>query len=92
MLGRIINLVRLIQIIKVRGNWPLIKKSKKQLLEFILCKNGLNKKPLFFVVPYWFYMLKGLDLLVWRLETFGFLLTSDINKKLNKIQQFKEKP
>jgi len=79
MIKRIINLIKLIQIIKVRGNWSLIKRSKKQLLEFILCKNGLNKKPLILIIPYWFYMLKGLDVLVWRLETFGFLFASNLN-------------
>jgi len=79
MVNRIINLIKLIKIIKARGNWPLIKRSKKQLLEFILCKNGLNKKPLILIIPYWFYMLKGLDVLVWRLETFGFLFTPNLN-------------
>ena len=37
---------------------------------------------------YWFKMLKGLDILVWRLETFGFLfsprLNSDDRKHINK--------
>jgi hypothetical protein len=79
MITRIINLIRLIQIIKARGNWPLIRRSKKQLLEFILCKNGLNKKNLILIIPYWFYMLKGLDVLVWRLETFGFLFAPNLN-------------
>ena len=79
MVNRIINLIKLIQIIKARGNWPLIKRSKKQLLEFILCKNGLNKKSLILIIPYWFYMLKGLDVLVWRLETFGFLFAPNLN-------------
>jgi hypothetical protein len=79
MVHKIINLIKLIQIIKTRGNWPLIKRSKKQLLEFVLCKNGLNKKPLILIIPYWFYMLKGLDVLVWRLETFGFLFASNLN-------------
>lgn len=84
MINRIINLIKLIKIIRERGNWPLIKKSKKQLLEFILCKNGLNQKPLFLIIPYWFYMLKGLDVLVWRLETFGFLFTPNLNNSQQK--------
>ncbi len=84
MVKRIINLIKLIQIIKARGNWPLIRRSKKQLLEFILCKNGLNKKPLIIAIPYWFYMLKGLDVLVWRLETFGFLFASNLNDQQKK--------
>lgn len=79
MIKRIVNLIKLIQIIKERGNWPLIRRSNKQLLEFILCQNGLNKKPLILIIPYWFYMLKGLDVLVWRLETFGFLFASNLN-------------
>ncbi len=84
MINRLLNLFKLIQILKVRGNWLLIRRSKKQLLEFILCKNGLNKKPLIQVIPYWFYMLKGLDALVWRLETFGFLFATNLNEPQKK--------
>ena len=29
---------------------------------------------------YWFHMLKGLDILVWRLETFGFLFSERLNE------------
>ena len=84
MITRIINLIKLIQIIKARGNWPLIRRSKKQLFEFILCENGLNKKPLILIIPYWIYMLKGLDVLVWRLETFGFLFASNLKEPQKK--------
>lgn len=37
---------------------------------------------------YWFQLLKGLDILVWRLETFGFLFSQRFDdndrKHLNK--------
>ncbi len=65
------NFFRLCKILKTRGNWPLIRKSKTQLWDFILCRNGLIQKPFFSAMLYWFQMLKGLDILVWRLETFG---------------------
>jgi hypothetical protein len=35
-------------------------------------------------MAYWFHMFKGLDILVWRLETFGFLFSkrlSDADRK-----------
>ena len=73
MVNRIINLCKLIKIIKERGNLPLIRRSRKQLRDFLLCRDGMNHKSIFLAIPYWFYMLKGLDVLVWRLETFGFL-------------------
>ncbi len=73
MVNRLINLCKLMKIFKERGNWPLIRRSRKQLRDFLLCRGGMNHKSIFVVIPYWFYMLKGLDVLVWRLETFGFL-------------------
>lgn len=73
MIQRILNLFKLMRILKERGNWRLIRHSRKQLWDFILCHNGLNKRPIASVIPYWFFMLKGVDVLVWRLETFGFL-------------------
>ena len=73
------NFFRLCKILKTRGNWPLIRKSKNQLWNFILCKNGLIQKPFFSAMLYWFQMLKGLDILVWRLETFGFLFSPRLN-------------
>ncbi|MCH7623468.1 MAG: hypothetical protein IIB46_05240 [Nitrospinae bacterium] len=73
MVNRLINLCKLIKIIKERGNLLLIRRSRKQLRDFLLCRGGMNHKSIFVVIPYWFYMLKGLDVLVWRLETFGFL-------------------
>ncbi|MGYP000173857917 len=73
------NFFRLCKILKTRGNWPLIRKSKNQLWDFILCRNGLIQKPFFSAMLYWFQMLKGLDILVWRLETFGFLFSPRFN-------------
>ena len=79
MLENLKNLFKLCQILKIRGNWPLIRKSKKQLWNFFICKNGLIQKPFFSAMIYWFHMLKGLDILVWRLETFGFLFSQRLN-------------
>ena len=73
MLKKFQNLFTLYKIIKSRGNQPLIRHSRKQLIDFILCKNDLNKKSFPQAMIYWFNMLKGLDVIVWRLETFGFL-------------------
>ena len=81
MVQRIRNLIQLIRIFRERGNWPLIHRSRKQLRDFILCRGGLNKKPAAAVIPYWFYMLKGLDALVWRLETFGLLYPQGADEK-----------
>ena len=73
MIQRVLNLLKLIQTIRNRGNWPLINRSRKQLIHFILCRNGLIQKPWWTILPYWYHMLKGLEVLIWRLETFGFL-------------------
>lgn len=73
MVDRLINLCKLVSIIKERGNFPLIRRSCKQLQSFLLCRGGMNQKSVFLVLPYWFHLLKGLDVLIWRLETFGFL-------------------
>jgi hypothetical protein len=73
MIKRILNLVRLARVLKERGNWELIRHSKKQLADFILCRSGLNQKSPFGVWFYWFHLLKGAEVLIWRLETFGFL-------------------
>lgn len=87
MLQNIKNLFKLYKIIKVRGNRELIRHSRKQLIDFIFCKNNLNRKSFFPAMLYWFKMLKGLDVLIWRLETFGFLynpyLNSEDKKELN---------
>ena len=87
MMQKLKNLFILYKIIKTRGNKELIRHSRKQLTEFIFCKNDLNRKRFFQAMLYWFNMLKGLDVLVWRLETFGFLYIPNLNneekKKLN---------
>jgi hypothetical protein len=87
MLQKLQNLLALYKIIKARGNWKLIRHSRKQLIGFIFCKNDLNRKSFFQAMLYWFNMLKGLDVLVWRLETFGFLygpnLSDEQKKKIN---------
>ena len=77
MVDRLINLCKLVSIIKERGNSPLIRRSCKQLRDFLLCRGGMNRKSIFCVLPYWFHLLKGLDVLIWRLETFGFLYLPD---------------
>ncbi|GJL79628.1 MAG: hypothetical protein NPINA01_26170 [Nitrospinaceae bacterium] len=77
MVNRLINLFKLIEIFKERGNWQLIRHSREQLKDFIFCRSGMNRKSLVGAAFYWLYMLKGLDVLVWRLETFGFLFLTD---------------
>ncbi len=73
MIERVVNLMKLYQVFKARGNWPLIRRSQKQLAEFLLCRGSLNRKNILSALIYWWGLLKGYDLLVWRLETFGFL-------------------
>ena len=73
MLQKLQNLFTLYKIIKSRGNRELISHSRKQLVDFIFCNNDLNRKSFPQVIIYWFNMLKGLDVIVWRLETFGFI-------------------
>ena len=87
MIQPLLNMFRLIRIIRERGNRPLIRRSRKQLRDFILCRNDLNRKNLLYLPFYWWRMLQGLDMLVWRLETFGFLhlpqTTEDERSRLN---------
>ncbi len=88
MVQRLVNLYKLTQILRERGNWQLIRHSRKQLEDFILCRSGLNKKSWLGGLLHWFRMLKGLDVLIWRLETFGFLfeegLAEEDKKRLNR--------
>ena len=79
MLQKFKNLLSLYEIIKTRGNRKLINHSRQQLKDFIFCNNDLNRKSFFPAMFYWFNMLKGLDVLVWRLETFGFLYSPILN-------------
>ena len=73
MIQRIANLYKLIRIVNERGNWKLIRRSSRQLRGFIFCREGMNKKSILGALLFWFHMLKGMDVLIWRLETFGFL-------------------
>jgi len=88
MLQRLQNLFKLYEIFKTRGNRKLIRHSRQQLKNFILCRNDLNRKSFIPAMIYWFDMLKGLNVLIWRLETFGFLYSPILNdeekKGLNK--------
>tara|TARA_B100000315_G_scaffold252207_1_gene288510 strand:- start:312 stop:584 length:273 start_codon:yes stop_codon:yes gene_type:complete len=88
MIKRIRNLLRLIFVLKERGNWKLIRHSKKQLADFIFCRSGLNRKSPVGVWFYWFHLLKGAEMLIWRLETFGFLFSPESEperrKRLNR--------
>jgi len=81
MIDRLANLVKLIRIVKERGNWPLIRHSRQQLREFLLCRSGMNRKSIFSAAMDWFYMLKGRDVLVWRLETCGVLYQRGQNEE-----------
>lgn len=81
MIQRLQNLFKLYKIFKTRGNWELIRHSRQQLINFVLCKNDLNRKSFIPAMLYWFDMLKGLNVLVWRLETFGFLYSPILNDK-----------
>jgi hypothetical protein len=69
----IINLFKLIGIFKERGNRPLSRRSRKQVLDVLFCRNDINRRNPVSALWYWFGLLKGLDMLIWRLETFGFL-------------------
>jgi hypothetical protein len=69
----IVNLFKLIRILKERGNGPLFRRSRKQVLDIVFCRNDINRKNPVSALFYWLGVLKGLDMLVWRLETFGFL-------------------
>ena len=72
-----INLISLIRALNERGNWKLIRHSRKQLMDFIFCRSGLNHIPLIYILFYWYRLLRGPEVLIWRLETFGFLFTPE---------------
>ena len=73
MIQSFINLFKLIRIFKERGNRPLSRRSRRQVLDILFCRNDINRKNPVSALWHWFGVLKGLDMLVWRLETFGFL-------------------
>ena len=70
-----INIIKLIRVLNERGNWKLIRHSRNQLKDFIFCRSGLNNRSAIEVLFYWYRLLKGLEVLVWRMETFGVLFT-----------------
>jgi hypothetical protein len=77
MIQPIVNLFKLIRIIRERGNQPLFRRSHKQVMDIMFCRNDINRRNPISALFYWFGVLKGLDMLVWRLETFGFLYLPD---------------
>ena len=88
MIQPIINLFKLIRIIRERGNRPLFRRCRKQVFDILFCRNDINRKNHVSALFYWFGVLKGLDMLVWRLETFGFLFqpgaTEEQSSRLNR--------
>ena len=76
-----LNFLRLIRVLNERGNWKLIRHSRKQLIDFIFCRSGLNHLSPSYVLFYWYRLLKGPEVLIWRLETFGFIFSLDIDQR-----------
>ena len=72
------NLIKLFLVLRERGNWKLIRHSQKQLFDFIFCRTGLNQMSPIHAIFYWYYLLKGPEVLIWRLETFGFLFSPEV--------------
>ncbi len=81
MIQPIINLFKLIRILRERGNGPLFRRSRKQMLDILFCRNDINRKNPVSALFYWFGVLKGLDMLIWRLETFGFLFQPGVTEE-----------
>ena len=81
MIERITNFLKLLKILRERGNWPLVRHSRRQLIDFILCREGMNRRSLPAALVHGYRMLKGLDVLVWRLETFGFIFLPGASKE-----------
>jgi hypothetical protein len=75
------NIIKLTRVLRERGNWKLIKHSRKQLYDFIFCRSGMSRRTLIYIFFYWYHLLKGPEVLIWRLETFGFLFTSETDQK-----------
>ncbi|UCD10439.1 MAG: hypothetical protein JSU88_06970 [Nitrospinaceae bacterium] len=81
MIQRITHLLKLIQVLRERGNWPLIRHSRRQLIDFILCREGMGKRSLPAALLHGCRLLDGLEVIVWRLETFGFLFPPEISEE-----------
>ena len=75
------NLIKLFFVLRDRGNWKLIRHSKNQLKDFIFCRSGLNQRSFIHVIFYWYGFLRGPEVLIWRLETFGFLFAPELGQK-----------
>ena len=75
------NIIELVRVLRERGNWKLIRHSRNQLKDFIFCRSGLNHMPLIYVLFFWYRLLRGPEVLIWRLETFGFLFTPETDQK-----------
>jgi hypothetical protein len=75
------NIFELIRILRERGNWKLIRHSRSQLKDFIFCRSGLNHRSPVHAIFYWYGLLRGPEVLIWRLETFGFLFSPELGKK-----------
>ena len=75
------NVVELTRVLRERGNWKLIRHSRKQLKDFIFCRSGRNRMPLIYVFFYWYRLLRGPEVLIWRLETFGFLFPPEAGQR-----------
>jgi hypothetical protein len=41
----------------------------------------MNRMPLIYILFYWYRLLKGPEVLIWRLETFGFFFTPETDQK-----------
>ncbi len=81
MIQPIINLFKLVRILRERGKGPLFRRSRKQMLDILFCRNEINRKNPVSALFYWFGVLKGLDMLIWRLETFGFLFQPGVTEE-----------
>ena len=80
MIRSFINLFKLIRIFKERGNRPLFLRSRQQVMDIIFCRNDIKRRNPVAALWYWLGVLKGLDMLVWRLETFGFLFQPETSE------------
>ena len=76
-----LNIFVIIWALRERGNWKLILHSRNQLKDFIFCRSGLNNRPAIEILFYWYRLLKGPKVLIWRLETFGFIFIPEIDQE-----------
>ena len=81
MIQVVLNIIKLFRVLEERGNWKLIRHSRKQLVDFIFCRSGLNRMSSPRILFYWYRLLKGPEVLIWRLETFGFIFSPEVSQK-----------